>query len=142
MAEQRAALESPAAARQTANRTGAIGAQCTESDLKESTMGTSTATLVAPSSATTPAWDAPVLSTPAHVELGSPATAPSTAPAPKAGKKAKNEMECFATDDPELILQARQLMAAVYLKRDFITQSELDHDGPLTEEKEPHATHS
>lgn len=107
-------------------------------------MGSSTSTLVSTSSTTTSPRVTPVAEAPAHLTLGgSPAPVQSTERAgTKSGKKTKNEMECFATDDPELILQARQLMAAVYLKRDFITQSELDDDGVLTEENDPHGSHS
>jgi hypothetical protein len=63
-------------------------------------------------------------------------------PATKAGDQVSNDMECFATDDPELILKARQLMADVYLKRDFVTPSEITDEGVLIEESDPHASHS
>jgi hypothetical protein len=60
----------------------------------------------------------------------------------KADDQVTNDMECFSTDDPELILKARQLMADVYLKRDFVTHSEINHEGVLSEESDPYGSHS
>jgi hypothetical protein len=60
----------------------------------------------------------------------------------KAAEQMSNDMECFSTDDPELILKARRLMADVYLKRDFITHSDINDDGVLTEESDPYGSHS
>jgi hypothetical protein len=75
-----------------------------------------------------------------HVEVIGTGVADAGAGA--AGEQASNEMECFSTDDPELILKARQLMAQVYLKRDFITAEEITDEGVLSAESDPHGSHS
>jgi hypothetical protein len=106
-------------------------------------MGSSTSTLIPTSSADTPTWAKPVSNTPEYKEAGSPAAVRSTARTGfKSGKHMNDDMECFSTDDPELILKARQLMADVYLKRDFVTDSEINHLGVLSEESDPYASHS
>jgi hypothetical protein len=58
------------------------------------------------------------------------------------GEQVSNDMECFSTDDPELILKARQLMARVYLQRDFVTRSEITEEGVLREDSDPYGSHS
>ena len=63
-------------------------------------------------------------------------------PATNAGARVSNDMECFSTDDPELILKARRLMADVYLKRDFVTPSDITDEGVLSEESDPYGSHS
>lgn len=49
---------------------------------------------------------------------------------------------CFATNDPGLIHQARQLTAAVYLKRNFITEDQIGEDGMIKPEHDPFADYS
>jgi hypothetical protein len=116
----------------------------TDSDPKETTMGSSTSTLVSTSSATIQPWVTPVSEVPGPVVLGgSPAPVQSTQRAvTKPAKQTNDAMECFSTDDPDLILQARQLMADVYLKRDFVSHSEITDEGVLSEESDPYGSHS
>ncbi len=108
-------------------------------------MGSSTSTLVSTSSANVePLVMTSVLEAPGHVVFGgSPAPVESTRRAGrKPAKQSNDTMECFSTNDPDLILQARQLMAEVYLKRDFISHSEITDEGVLSEESDPYGSHS
>ncbi len=52
------------------------------------------------------------------------------------------EPVCFATDDPELIHRARQMTAAHYLKRGYVTQEEITDDGVISPEADPYVDHS
>lgn len=49
---------------------------------------------------------------------------------------------CFATDDPHLVLLARQLTAKRYLDYKFITQDQIGEDGTIKEEFDPYHAHS
>lgn len=49
---------------------------------------------------------------------------------------------CFATDDPELVLQARQMVAQDYLRRNFVRQEDITDEGVIGPEADPYAEHS
>lgn len=52
------------------------------------------------------------------------------------------EVSCFVTYDPDTIDQARRMTAREYLRRKFITSDEINAEGVISEDSDPHHSHS
>lgn len=57
---------------------------------------------------------------------------------PSPESEQKLEYECFVTEDPDLIRRARQLTAVRYLERGFINADQINSEGVIADEYDPH----